>query len=110
MNTLVNIGLSVSPDLCKEIIEFIANLIVKTHDPSFPISPRNIILCCEELLALVGSRRGDEDDSNVPAGLRGYLRADNISPDMFKKTALSTMMAHIKSKSTGPDKIEALLW
>lgn len=110
LNTLIGIGESVSPKLCKEIIEFIANLVIKTHDPSFPISPRNVIICCEELADLVGNRSKDEKDSDVPTELRGYLRSDSISPEMFKKTVLSTMMAHIKSKSTGPDKIGALLW
>ena len=110
VGTLIGIGESISPKLCKEIIEFIANLVVKTHDPSFPISPRNVIICCKELTALIGKRAKGEKDSGVTSGLRGYLRAEKISPEMFKKTVLSTMMAHIKSKSTGPDKIEALLW
>lgn len=110
VSTLIGIGESVSPKLCREVIEFIANLVIKTHDSSFPISPRNVIICCEELAALVGNRSKDEKDSEVPAALRGYLRSDKISPEMFKKTVLSTMMAHIKSKSTGPDKIGALLW
>jgi len=110
INTLIGIGESVSPKLCKEIIKFIANLVIKTHDSSFPISPRNVILCCKELEAIIGNRSKSEKDSEVPTELRGYLRSDKISPEMFKKTVLSTMMAHIKSKSTGPDKIGALLW
>jgi len=110
VDTLVKIGASVSPKLCKEVIEFIAKLVEKTHEPTFPISPRNVIVCCEELTSLMGCRADSEDDSNVPSTLRGYLRADKISPEMFRKTVMSTMMAHIKSKSTGPDKIGALLW
>jgi midasin (ATPase involved in ribosome maturation) len=105
---LVEIGMSVEPDLNKSLVKFIAGIIDKTHEASFPVSPRSMILCCRGISKLRGS--GYTKDHTVPEDISKILKKEKIAPNAFKEMVLSTLMAHIKSKSTGPDKVGALLW
>lgn len=103
-----DIGHSVNPDVPPEVLDFLANLIIQTHDASFPISPRNMLLCCEALKTTIDS--GYQSNKCVPEKLEAHFKKKNINEAVFKEIVFSTMMVYIKTKSLGPDKIKALLW
>jgi MoxR-like ATPase len=107
---LIKIGLSVEPDLNRDLIKFIAEIINKVHEPSFPVSPRNMILCCKGAASLKGVKLAEGDTEDIPRDIAKALKKEKISPNAFKEMVMSTLMAHIKSKTIGPDKVGALLW
>lgn len=96
--------------LPKGLIEFFADIIIKTHEPSFPISPRNMILCTVAAKSLYGTGYKKVKGDRPPEAIDDICKKRNIDPSMLKETILSSMMAHVITKSQGPEKVAALLW
>lgn len=92
----------------EKLVEFIANLVTTCHDQMFPVSPRNMIMCCRSITSIAGS--GFNRIAKVPSGISESLEEMDIHPERFKDVVISTMMGNIKAKSSGPDKVAALLW
>jgi len=105
---LVEIGKSINDQVPDEIIKFIVDIISKTNDPTFPVSPRNVIMCCKAVWAIRGT--GWKNEGTIPNNLKKELKKLKMCPTTFKFTIMSCMMGHVKVKSTGPDKVAALLW
>jgi len=96
--------------LPKELIEFFADIIIKTHEPSFPISPRNMILCVTAAKSLLGTGYKKIKGDGPSEVIDSICKKKDIDPSMLKETMLSSMMAHVITKSQGPEKVAALLW
>ena len=95
----------------EKFIEFFTDIIIKTHEPSFPISPRNMILCVKAVKSLLGTgyEKVAKKESPPPA-IDNICKENNINSSMLKEAILSSMMAHVITKSQGPEKVAALLW
>ena len=95
-------------------IEFLVYIVESTRTDDFPLSPRNIIKCSKAIKSI--EKTGFRDiDQNVRLtsrvkSLMSVLEKEDINPNVFKEVILSTLQAHIKSRSNGPDKVKALLW
>ena len=98
----------------KNIAKFIAEIITKARDESLPISPRNMLAASRAVLRLEktgykkpsGTLRLTASTNNILT----VLKKKDIHPEFFKEVLLSTLGAKIKTHSTVPDKIQALLW
>jgi MoxR-like ATPase len=97
-------------ELPKTLIEFFADLIVKTHEPSFPISPRNMVICVTAAKSLTGTGYEAVTKNGPPKTIADACKKAKINADMLKEVILSSMMAHVITKSQGPEKVAALLW
>ncbi len=107
--TLCKIGKVASPKIPDEILSFIAEVIEKTHEPSFPISPRNIAIAARAIPDLFGTgykAMGNVTDKRIKTACKKY----DINTDMLKRAILSSMMANVVITSQGPEKVAALLW
>jgi midasin (ATPase involved in ribosome maturation) len=107
--TLCKIGKMASPKMPKDILDFIADIVGKTHEPSFPISPRNITIAARAVPDLFGTGYKNSKsvtDKRIKAACKKY----DINTNDLKRTILSSMMANIVIASQGPEKVAALLW
>lgn len=85
---LKELGKAVNPNVPEDVLDLVAKIILDTHDPSFPISPRNMVTFC------------------INYGKSG---AKIKSPEL-KAAILSSLMGNVVFKTDGPKKVEALLW
>jgi MoxR-like ATPase len=107
--TLVAIGKEASPEVPGGILDFIAEVIEKTHEPSFPVSPRNIAIASKAVTDLLGS--GYKPSKNVKdKRIVADCKKLDINLNDLKRTILSSLMANIIVASQGPEKVAALLW
>jgi MoxR-like ATPase len=107
--TLCKIGKAASPKVPDKILGFIAEIVEKTHEPSFPISPRNIAIAARAIPDLFET--GYKKSKGVTdARIKSDCEKHDISTDELKRTILSSMMANIVVASQGPEKVAALLW
>lgn len=108
-NTLCKIGKEASPDVPSGILGFIAGIVEKTHEPSFPISPRNVAAAARAIpdLFKTGYKKSK---GYVNKEVEKDCKKHDISLDDLKRTILSSMMANIVVTSQGPEKVAALLW
>jgi len=107
--TLCKIGKMASPKVPENILDFIAEIVGKTHEPSFPVSPRNVSIAARAVPDLFGTGYKNSKgvtDKRVKSDCKKY----DISTDDLKRTILSSMMANIVVASQGPEKVAALLW
>lgn len=106
---LVSIGKSANPKAPDGLLNFIADVIEKTHEPSFPISPRNMVIASRALADLLGT--GYKANKNVK-DKRVVVDCEklDINLGILKRTLLSSLMANIITASQGPEKVAALLW
>ncbi len=107
--TLLAIGLEASPKAPKGILDFIAEIVEKTHEPSFPVSPRSVAIAARAIVDLSGTgyRKGQKvTDSRVLSDCKKF----DINTNELKRTILSSLMANIVISSQGPEKIAAMLW
>ena len=109
VETLCLIGREANKKAPKAILSFIASVIEKTHEASFPVSPRNMVTASRALGGIMGSGY-KKDESVVDAKLDKACKSHDIHPEALKRVILSSLMAHIKGHSQGPDKVSALLW
>lgn len=93
-----------------KLIEFFADIIIKTHEPSFPISPRNMILCVKATKSLLEKGYKKMAKNGPPQKIDDSCKAVKMDPNDLKEVILSSMMAHVVTKSQGPEKVAALLW
>jgi hypothetical protein len=93
-----------------ELIEFFADIIIKTHEPSFPISPRNMILCVTATKSLLGMGYKKITKDGPPQKIDNICKKSGMDPNALKEVILSSMMSHVITKSQGPEKVTALLW
>lgn len=98
----------------QKLAEWVAKMIERVRDDSLPISPRNMLACSRALLRIEGTGYKDlSKDIRTTAELKGLLKifkAKDICPETFKETILSTLSGRVKTHTTVPDKIRALLW
>lgn len=107
--TLCKIGKMASPKVPSKILNFIVEIVEKTHEPSFPISPRNITIAARALPDLFGT--GYKASKNVTdKRVKEDCKKHDINTDELKRTILSSLMANIVIASQGPEKVAALLW
>lgn len=108
-DALVDIGIEASPETPEEILRFLAGIIEKTHDPTFPISPRNMVTVSRSICSIF--KTGYKEISPFPERkLAKICKKFDINLDLLKETIISSMMGNLVCKSQGPDKIKALLW
>ena len=93
-----------------ELIEFFADIIIKTHEPSFPISPRNMILCVKATESFLKTGYKKITKNGPPRNIDAICKKSEIDPNALKEVILSSMMSHVITKSQGPEKVKALLW
>lgn len=107
--TLFKIGKEASPEVPDGILKFIVDIVEKTHDPSFPISPRNIATCARAIpdLFKTGYKK---QKGHIDKGVEKDCKKYKINLDELKRAILSSMMANIAVASQGPEKVAALLW
>lgn len=96
--------------LPKELIEFFADIIIKTHEPSFPISPRNMVLCVKAAKSLLKTGYKKVAKGGPPQKVNAICKESEMDSNALKEVILSSMMSHIITKSQGPEKVAALLW
>lgn len=89
-------------------LDFIADIILKCHEPAFPVSPRNMVAAVRSLSGTFGT--GYVNKKGVPAKIDSVCKESDISPDRLRRAIMSSLMANIVATSTGPDKVAALLW
>lgn len=107
--TLSLIGREASAQAPIEILDFIAEIVEKTHEPTFPVSPRNVAAAARALPSLFNTgykAKKSITDKRIKNACKGY----NICTDALKRMILSSMMANIVVTSQGPEKVAALLW
>jgi len=108
-STLVKIGKEASSKAPAELLDFVADIIVKTHDPSFPVTPRNIVMVSRALPSIF--KTGYKKTNNVTnAKVKKACKDLDISTEELRRTILSSLMANIVTTSQGPEKVAALLW
>lgn len=109
---LISIGKEASPTVPEGILSLIAEIVVKTHDPSFPISPRNIATAARAITDLAGTgyEKDKERETGIPKAVIGDCKKLDINLDSLRRTILSSLMANIITSSQGPEKVAALLW
>jgi hypothetical protein len=106
---LVRIGEAVCKDAPIKILEFAAEVIRKCHEPAFPLSPRNIVTLARVLPSLFNT--GFTGKASIPqASVKTACKEKNINEFLLRRAIMSSLMAHWVCKSTGPDKVEAMLW
>lgn len=96
--------------LPKALIEFFADIIVKTHEPSFPISPRNMVICVRAAKSIRQSGYKRVTKNVPPKSIADACKEALIDVNLLKEVILSSMMSHVVTKSQGPEKVAALLW
>jgi len=106
---LCKIGKMASPKVPSDILDFIAEIVEKTHEPSFPISPRNIAIAARAIPDLFGTNYKANKNVTDKRVIKDCKKHD-INTDDLKRTILSSMMANIVVASQGPEKVAALLW
>lgn len=107
--TLCKIGKEASPDVPKGILEFIVDIVEKTHEPTFPISPRNIATCARAVSDLFKTGY-KKHKGHVAKEVADDCKKYDINLEELKRAILSSMMANIVVTSQGPEKVAALLW
>lgn len=107
--TLCKIGLEASPKVPKKLLEFVVDIVEKTHEPSFPVSPRNVAACARAIPDLFGTGY-KKHPSYVDKDVEKECKKYNINLEGLKRTILSSMMANVVVTSQGPEKVAALLW
>lgn len=108
-NTLCKIGKEASSKVPDGLLDFIVEIVEKTHEPSFPVSPRNVATAARAIPDIFGTGFKPSKnfmDKRVIADCKKY----DISTDYLKRTILSSLMANIVVASQGPEKVAALLW
>jgi len=105
IDTLVSIGEQTSKTP-KELLEFVAKVILDAHDESFPISPRNMVTFSTAIDCVYNTGYS----STLPIGIDSICKDKDINSESLKELILSSLMANTKTKSQGPDKVKALLW
>lgn len=106
---LYKIGKEANSKMPDRILKFIIEIVEKTHEPSFPISPRNVAMVCRAIPDLF--KTGYKKDKNVTdARIIKDCKKYDISTEELKRTIFSSMMANIVVASQGPEKVAALLW
>lgn len=111
--TLVKIGTTAAPKAPKEILSFVAKLITSTHEPSFPVSPRNMVTASRSVQSLLDSgykKSGKRLPSKNVEELMKSCEEFNIDTDRLRRSIKSSLMAHVVAKTMGPDKVTAQLW
>ena len=107
--TLNLIGKEACNDAPNGILDFISEIVEKTHEPTFPISPRNVAAAARALPSLFKTGykvKSGVTDKRIKEACKKY----DICTDALKRTILSSMMANIVVTSQGPEKVAALLW
>lgn len=107
---LIDIGKAACADTPENLLRFFAEIIVKTHEPSFPISPRNIVMLSRSIPNIFETGYEDIDNPGIPAHVKTSCENHNINLDRLKRLANALLMANVVIPSQGPDKIKALLW
>lgn len=105
---IVEIGKEVNKEVPEEILDFVANVIVTTNDSIFPISPRNMVMFCRNFSSVLKS--GYDDAIKLPKGFNKLCKKLDINGRILKNMMLSSLMAHVVSRSDGAKKVEAMLW
>lgn len=105
---IVEIGKTTNNEVPEDILTFVADIITKVHEASFPLSPRNIVTFCRNYSSLKNTKYSEE--TKLPAAIKASCEKHNINPHFLKKTILSSLMGHVVFKTDGPKKVEALLW
>lgn len=108
VKTMCLIGRAANEEAPEVILRFVAEIIEKTHEASFPISPRNMVTVSRALGGILGS--GYEQNAAIDTELDKACKEHDIHFDALKRVILSSLMAHITGHSQGPDKVAALLW
>lgn len=107
--TLCKIGIEASPKVPRGILNFIIDIVIKTHEPSFPISPRNVAIAAKAIPDLFGT--GYKKSTKITSKkVKGDCKKYDIDTEELRRTILSSMMANIIITSQGPEKVAALLW
>ena len=106
----VNNGSDKKGKLSDKLIEFFADIILKTHEPSFPISPRNMVICVKAVKSLLGTGYKKVTIKGPPEEIDVACKESKINVNILKEVILSSMMSHVITKSQGPEKVAALLW
>jgi len=97
-------------ELPANLIRFFADIIIKTHEPSFPISPRNMILCVKATKSLLKKGYKKVTKDRPPQKIDAICKSHEMDPNALKEVIASSMMSHVITKSQGPEKVAALLW
>jgi len=107
-NQIVEIGKAVNNTVPEELLKFVAKVITDVHDPSFPVSPRNMVTFCKNYPTVKGSNY--DKDNKLPNSLKKCCENENINSKALKQSIMSSLMGHVVFKTDGPKKVEALLW
>lgn len=107
--TLSMIGKEACKDAPDKILDFISEIVELTHEPTFPVSPRNVAAAARALPSLFKTgykAKKKVTDKRIVDACKKY----DICTDALRRTILSSMMANIIATSQGPEKVAALLW
>lgn len=107
-SALIAIGKEANPEIPEEILGFLADIIDKTHDPAFPISPRNMVIASRAIHSIFWT--GYKALPGLDGPLAKACKKYDINLGLLKNTIISSMMGNLICKSQGPDKVKALLW
>ena len=107
--TLSSIGKEACKNAPDKILDFIAEIVEKTHEPTFPVSPRNVAAAARALPSIF--KTGYKENKNITdERISQACKEYDICTNVLKRVILSSMMANIVVASQGPEKIAALLW
>lgn len=104
---IVEVGKSVNDQVPEELLNLVADIITEVHDPSFPVSPRNMVTFCKNFPAIKDTTF---DNGKIPDKIKKCCKDHNINSKALKNSILSSLMGHVVFKTDGPKKVEALLW
>jgi len=106
---LMSIGKEANPKVPEGILDFVAEIVERTHEPTFPISPRNVATMARAMSDLLGTGYKKNDkvtDKRVTTDCEKF----DINTDDLRRVILSCLMSNITISSQGPEKVAALLW
>ena len=107
--TLCKIGKEARSSVPDGILHFVVDILVKTHEPTFPISPRNVAIAARAIPDLFGTGY-KKDKAVIDKAVLADCEKFDINTDELRKTILSSMMGNVVTTSQGPEKVAALLW
>lgn len=105
---LMDLGRIVNPEVPNELLDLVSKIIIDTHDPSFPISPRNMVTFCSNYASVKNT--GYDSNAKINGPISTCCRRDNLNPNILKQSIISSLMGHVVFKTDGPKKVQALLW
>jgi MoxR-like ATPase len=119
---VIKTGMPTKEDLCKiakeanqkapdNVVEFVSEVTLTCHDPSFPVSPRNVVTFSRAVTNKFNTGYKEGHACKIAnEKVDSECKKHDIDQDLLKRTILSSLMANVTVTSLGPEKVEAMLW